>query len=192
MTIKILAFSGSARSDSFNHKLLKVAALGAADSGAEVTNISLGHYALPFYNGDLEIESGLPDNAAALQKLVAESDALLIASPDYNGGYSALLKNTLDWISRPNRQGVSGIDYFANKPVAVVSASPGPMGGTRGHVAIRAVLDKLGMVLIPQSFALRFAHTAFDNRDCLKDAEVDAAVRAVGAALVRTAFKFAA
>jgi NAD(P)H-dependent FMN reductase len=192
MTIKILAFSGSTRRNSFNRKLLGVAIQGAIESGAHVTHIDLSDYPLPLYDGDLESQSGLPAKAEALQKLLSENDALLIASPDYNGGYSALLKNSLDWISRPDSQGRAGLAHIANKPVAVVSASPGPTGGTRGQVAIRGVLDKLGMLVIPQSFALGLAHQAFDELHQLKDTKVDADVRAVGAALVQTAQKMAA
>src|ERR1700760_1974754 len=105
MTIRILAFSGSTRRGSFNQKLLNIAAHGAAEAGANITHISLNDYPLPIYDADLESQSGLPANAEALQKLVAEHDALLIASPEYNGGYTALLKNTLDWLSRPDRTG---------------------------------------------------------------------------------------
>ncbi|HVE06932.1 MAG TPA: NAD(P)H-dependent oxidoreductase [Paraburkholderia sp.] len=189
MTIKILAFSGSARRHSFNQKLLNIAARGAAEAGADITHISLNDYPLPLYHGDLESESGLPANAEALQELVAAHDALLIASPEYNGGYTALLKNTLDWISRPNKTGRAGIVLLADKVAAIVCASPGPMGGTRSQLAIRGVLDKLGMIVIPQSFALGTVHQAFDEDHQLKDAGADAGVRAVGAALARAARK---
>src|SRR5215469_3401412 len=118
MPIKILAFSGSTRRHSLNQKLLDVAALGAIESGAHVTCIHLGDYPLPFYDGDLERQSGLPERAHALQQFVAACDGLLIASPDYNGGYSAVLKNAIDWISRPNSNGQSGLAHLANKPAA--------------------------------------------------------------------------
>jgi NAD(P)H-dependent FMN reductase len=192
MTISILAFAGSIRRDSLNEKLLDIAARGAIESGAEVTRISLGDYPLPLYDGDLERQSGLPRSAAALQELFAGSHAVLIASPEYNGGYSALLKNALDWTSRPDGEGRPGLRCFANKPAAVVTASPGPLGGVRGQTAIRGVLDKLGMVVIPQTFALGLAHEAFDDSNRLKDARAEAGVRAVGATLAETARKLAA
>ncbi|NTX19643.1 NADPH-dependent FMN reductase [Burkholderia cepacia] len=189
MSIKILAFCGSTRSGSFNQKLLEIAAQGALESGAQVTHVHLNDYVLPFYDGDLERESGLPEAAKALQKLVKECDALLIASPDYNGGYSAVLKNSLDWMSRPNGDGRAGLACFADKPAAVLSASPGLLGGSRGHAAIRGALDKLGMLVIPQTFALGSAHEAFDAQRRLKDVRADAMVRAVGSALAQTAVK---
>ena len=126
---------------------------------------------------------------AGLQALLAESDALLIASPDYNGGYSAILKNALDWMSRPDGNGQPGLALFANKAAAGVSASPGPLGGSRGQLAIRGVLDKLGMLVIPQSFSLGTAHEAFDETHKLRDAKVANMVRAVGVALVATVCK---
>ncbi|WP_321910270.1 NAD(P)H-dependent oxidoreductase [Paraburkholderia sp. J11-2] len=187
--MKILAFAGSSRSNSLNQKLLDIAAMAAIEAGAQVTSIHLRDYPLPFYCGDVEAQLGLPERAASLQALLAENDALLIASPDYNGGYSAILKNALDWMSRPSGDGKPGLAHFANKAVAVVSASPGPLGGSRGQLAIRGVLDKLGMLVIPQSFSLGNAHEAFDERHKLKDAKVENMVRAVGVALADTVRK---
>jgi NAD(P)H-dependent FMN reductase len=92
MTMKILAFAGSSRSNSLNQKLLDIAAMAAAESGAQVTSIHLRDYPLPFYCGDLEAKFELPEGAVRLQAMLAESDALLIASPDYNGGYRTILK----------------------------------------------------------------------------------------------------
>ena len=186
MTMKILSFAGSTRSNSLNQKLLDVAVRGAIESGAHVSSIQLRDYPLPFYCGDLEAQSGMPESAARLQTLLAESDALLIASPDYNGGYSSVLKNALDWMSRPSAAGHSGLAHFANKAAAVVSASPGPLGGSRGQLAIRGVLDKLGMLVIPQSFSLGVAHEAFDETDRLRDSRVESMVRTVGVALAET------
>src|SRR4051794_33986708 len=108
MTARILALSGSARRDSLNRRLLEIAIGGARDSGASVTVISLADYPLPLYDGDLEEEQGAPENALALQRLLAEHDGLLIASPEHNGGYTAMLKNAVDWISRTTSTGESG------------------------------------------------------------------------------------
>ncbi|HEX5790218.1 MAG TPA: NAD(P)H-dependent oxidoreductase, partial [Luteolibacter sp.] len=96
----ILAFSGSLRQDSFNHKLAAIAARGARGAGAQVTLIRLRDYPLPLFDEDLEKAKGMPENAAKLKKLFADHDALLIASPEYNGGISAALKNVIDWVSR--------------------------------------------------------------------------------------------
>ncbi|WP_065504417.1 MULTISPECIES: NADPH-dependent FMN reductase [Burkholderia cepacia complex] len=191
MSIRILAISGSTRRDSLNQKLLNVAASGASDAGATVTPVRLSDYELPIYDGDLEAEIGVPARVRALQALVAAHDAVLIATPEYNGGYSALLKNAIDWISRPREDGTAGAALLGGKVAALVSASPGQLGGLRSQVGMRAVLDKLGMLVIPESFALSAAHDAFDAEGQLKDANAGKLVRGVGAALYRTASRHA-
>ncbi|AMB85172.1 FMN reductase [Pseudomonas agarici] len=185
MAVRVLAVSGSARKGSLNQKLLNVVVQGALSAGAEVTVISLSDYPLPFFDSDLEKEQGVPLQALRLQKLFSEHDALLVASPDYNGGYTALLKNAIDWMSRPTLEKVSGLALFANKATAVISASPGPMGGIRSMLAMRGVLERLGAVLIPQTFTLGVAHQAFAENGQLADAQVDGEVKAIGATLVR-------
>jgi len=189
MSLKVLAFSGSSRAESFNRKLLEIAAHGARDAGVEVDVIRLADFELPFYDGDLEAAQGLPASALRLQQMVREHDALLIASPEYNGGYTALLKNTLDWISRPQPDGRSGVALFSGKVAAVISASPGNLGGVRSQIGIRTVLERLGLLVIPESFALAAAHQAFDGDGRPKDANVERLVRAVGTALARTAMR---
>lgn len=187
MTVKVLALCGSTRRDSLNRKLLGVAVRGARDDGGEVTFISLADYPLPLYDGDFEREHGVPDRVRELQRLFAECDALLIASPEHNGGYTALLKNAIDWISRPRESGEPGVLLFAEKAAAVVSASPGPMGGIRSLLGMRGVLEKLGAMVIPPGFFLGFAHTAFTEDSNLADGKADTEVRSVGTALVRVA-----
>jgi chromate reductase len=187
MTIKVLALCGSTRRDSLNRKLLDVAAQGALDEGAEVSFISLGDYPLPLYDADLEKEYGVSGYARALQQQLATHDALLVASPEHNGGYTAMLKNAIDWMSRPTQTGESGVLLFARKAAAVVSASPGPMGGIRSMVGMRGVLEKLGALVIPQGFSLGAAHQAFGADKKFVDDKAGAEVRAVGIALVGVA-----
>ncbi|KER67606.1 FMN reductase [Burkholderia cepacia] len=187
MSVKILAINGSSRRDSLNQKLLRIAANGAAQVGAEVTFAHLADFGLPLYDGDLETDQGIPDGARNLQNLLAGHQGLLVATPEYNGGYTALLKNAIDWISRPRADGSSGVALFAGKAAALISASPGQMGGLRSQTGMRAVLDKLGMVVVPQSFALGSAHEAFDGDDQLNDRQAARLVGEVGASLFRTA-----
>src|SRR5271165_4763264 len=99
-TPRILAFAGSLRKDSFNKKLVQIAVQGARSAGATVTYIDLKDYPLPIYDGDLEAASGIPENGLKLKKLFAEHDGLMIAAPEYNSSISAVLKNTIDWVSR--------------------------------------------------------------------------------------------
>jgi NAD(P)H-dependent FMN reductase len=184
MAIKVLALCGSTRRESLNRKLLEVAARGVYENDGEITFLSPGDYRLPLYEGDFEGEHGVPDDVRNLQRLFAEHDALLVASPEHNGGYTASLKNMIDWISRPLETGEPGVRLFAAKVAAVVSASPGPMGGLRSMLGMRAVLEKLGALVIPQGFSLGAAHLAFAEDGRLSDNKADAEIRLVGARLV--------
>lgn len=174
--IRILALSGSSRRGSLNQKLLDQAALGARAAGAEVTSIRLSDFELPIYDADWEAEYGLPKGAQALIALLARHQGLLIATPEHNAGYTALLKNALDWMSRPN-------GFPSSKVAALISASPGLLGGVKSQLALQIVLSKLGAHVIPESFALGAAHQFFDAEGRLQDANVERAIRAVGAAL---------
>jgi len=186
MIPRILAFSGSGRRDSLNRKLLAIAIGGAKDAGAKVTSVSLLDYKLPIYDGDWEAEHGLPDGARALQAQIAEHQGLLIATPEHNGGYTALLKNTIDWLSRPDGAVATGPLAIAGKTAALISASPGPLGAVRSQLALQISLHKQGVLVIPETFALGTAHLAFDAQGLPKDPKVDVAVRGVGAALARS------
>jgi chromate reductase, NAD(P)H dehydrogenase (quinone) len=187
MPSRILALCGSSRRDSLNQKLLDVAVLGALDAGARVSKARLLDFSLPIYDGDWEAKHGLPEGARALKTLLAKHQALLIATPEHNGGYTALLKNALDWASRPSESDPSGLEVFADKVAALVSASPGASGGIRAQFALQVSLNKLGVMVIPNSFALGIAHQAFDEQRRLKEPSADNRVRGVGADLVQMA-----
>ena len=174
--IRILALSGSSRRGSLNQKLLDQAALGAGAAGAEVTSIRLSDFDLPIYDADWEAEHGLPKGAQALKALLAGHRGLLIATPEHNGGYTALPKNALDWMSRPD-------GFPSGKVAAPISASLGLPGGAKSQLSLQIVLSNLGVHVIPESFALGAAHQCFDAEGGLKDANAEKAVRAVGAAL---------
>lgn len=98
---RILAFAGSARAASFNRQLVTIAAAQTRAAGAEVTLIDLLSFSMPIYNGDDELRTGVPAAGLELRSLITASHGLLMATPEYNGSVSALLKNALDWCSRP-------------------------------------------------------------------------------------------
>jgi chromate reductase, NAD(P)H dehydrogenase (quinone) len=150
-------------------------------------HIRLRDFQLPIYDGDMEAAHGLPQQALELKELLAQHHALLIATPEYNGGYSGLLKNALDWMSRPTQGGPSGLQGFSGMFAALVSASPEALGGLRSQIVLQMTLSKLGLSVIPDAFALSRAHEAFDERGQLKDPTADQLARGVGAALVRRA-----
>ena len=192
MSVRILAFAGSARRDSVNKKLLQVASAGARDAGAEVTIIDLADYPMPLYDGDLEAGEGLPDNAHKLKALFREHHGLLLACPEYNGSITPLLKNTIDWVTRPAGSDEPMLAAFDGKTAALVSASPGTLGGLRGLAHVRQILSGIRVHVIPQQHALARAGNAFDADGGLSDPQTDATVKGIGRALAETTAKLQA
>lgn len=178
-TPKILAFAGSARTGSYNKMLVKVAATGARRAGADVTYVDLRDFAMPVYDADLESREGLPENAVRFKQLMKSHDGLLIASPENNGSYSSLLKNTIDWASR-RYEGESGRTLFAGKVAGIMSAAPGALGGVRGLPILRILLVTLGVIVIPDQRAVPKARDAFTNEGDLKDEKMRDAIHAIG------------
>ena len=165
---RILVFAGSTRAGSYNKALARQAAESLERAGGRPTFIDLRDHPMPLYDGDLEAEQGLPENALVLRRGLAEHDGLLIASPEYNGFLTPLLKNTIDWLSRPH-QGESGLALFAGKLAAVVSASPGGLGGLRSLTLTRQLLTNIGVTVLPDQLAVARAAEAFDDRGRLSD-----------------------
>lgn len=189
--VKLSAFSGSSRKDSFNTKLLVQAVAAARAAGAEVTVVELAAYGMPIYDGDDETASGLPAGAASFKKLLRESDGILIASPEYNSAYSALLKNAIDWASRSGKDEPPG-SVFAGKFAGILSASPGALGGLRGLFALRELLQNLGVAVLPSMQAVGQAAAAFNDDGTLKDEKTAAGVAGVSRGLVATLQKLKA
>jgi NAD(P)H-dependent FMN reductase len=167
--ITILAFAGSTRRDSLTKKLSKVAAAAAEAAGAHVTWIDLKDYPIPLYDGDLEAEQGPGPAVLALLELFRGHDALLVASPEYNGFFPPLVKNTLDWLSRP-REGEERHAAFRNKHVLLLSAARSSNGGARGLQHLRHLFDNFKAHSHAQDYLLPAAHEAFDEQGHLADA----------------------
>jgi len=162
---RILVFAGSTREASFNRRLAMAAARSIGEAGGEATLMELRDHPLPLYDGDLEASAGLPLGVRPLKELFKVHDGLFIASPEYNGSVSAVLKNALDWVSRPAGDEAGTVPY-ANKVVALGAASPGALGGLRGLVHLRAVLQSVGALVLSEQIAVGSAGSAFtpDNR----------------------------
>jgi NAD(P)H-dependent FMN reductase len=184
--IKILAFAGATRKGSLNKKLAKLAAKGAEAAGADVTVIDLRDFQMPLYDGDLESAEGLPEKAREFKKLLVDSDGILIASPEYNSGYSAVLKNAIDWASRTSAEGEPSLLAFTGKYAALLSASPGALGGIRGLYQLRELLQNINVTVMPKMQAIPKAHEAFDEQGALKDEKLSKSVHNIGAELVAT------
>jgi NAD(P)H-dependent FMN reductase len=181
---RILAFAGATRTESWNKKLIRVGAESVRRAGGEVTLIDLRDVAMPLYDGDLEKQEGLPAGARELKRLMLEHDGFLISAPEYNSSISAVLKNAIDWVSRPQPNEPSGV-AFRGKVAALLAASPGNLGGIRGLFTVRQVLTTLGTLVIPTQFGLARANGAFDEDGGLKDAAQQATVDTVASELVR-------
>lgn len=189
-TPKVLVFAGSLRTASFNKRLARIAATAAADAGAEVTMIDLRDYPLPLYDGDIEAGEGLPVNALRLKEFFIASQGVIIACPEYNAGITAVLKNTIDWVSRPHG-GSTGRVPFEGKVVGLCGATPGLMATVRSMDMVRHVLMQLGSLVLANRIGIPRAGDAFDESGALKDPKQAAAVNALAAEVVRVSARLA-
>jgi len=181
----VVVFAGSAREDSFNKKLARLAAAMARDAGANASFLDLRDHPMPLMDEDLEARHGEPAGATSFKNALKACDAFIIATPEHNGTFPALLKNALDWASR-RRAGEARMACFAGKTAAILSASPGQLGGLRAANSLRPQLSHLGTIVIPDQYAVAAAHEAFDADGSLKDPAKADAVRGVVKKLVET------
>jgi NAD(P)H-dependent FMN reductase len=187
-TSKILVFAGSTRAASLHRQLAQRAAEALRRAGMDATFSDLRDYPMPLYDGDLEAGSGVPATAKALKELFREADGFVIASPEYNGSYPALLKNAIDWVSRPE-PGERPLAAFRGKIAAILSASPGPGGGRRGLRQLRELLGMIGVTVIPEEVAIAQAGEAFDGAGGLTRPHDAAALEQLAAGLALAAGK---
>ena len=180
---RILAFAGSTRTESHNKKLVRLGAELARAHGADVTLIDLRDFPMPLYDGELESAEGLPESAKQLKELMKAHSGFLISSPEYNSSISGVLKNAIDWASREG-EGETPLMCFKGKVAAIVSASPGKLGGLRGLVTVRSILANIGVIVLPESLSVGFAHEAFAADGTLKDAQQHKALDRAAARLV--------
>jgi chromate reductase len=178
---KILVIPGSLRTGSLNARLAAVAAHALAKAGAEVTNISLGDFPLPIYDGDLQTRSGVPKNAVNLKRMIGAHHGVLIVTPEYNASVPPLVKNTIDWVTRVQDAHEARGEVFRGRSFAIAAASQSRLGGSRSLAALRLILSACQAMVIPNQLALSFAGDAYDDMDRLKHpADIEAL-----AALVR-------
>ncbi|MCA9303943.1 MAG: NAD(P)H-dependent oxidoreductase [Phycisphaerales bacterium] len=181
--IRVAVISGSLRKGSFNTLLARYVAKHM--EGVTIDEISLAELDLPMFSEDLEAES-FPEAALELKRRMIAADAILIASPEYNGSISGALKNAIDWASRP-REGEAPLACFKGKIGGLLAASPGAIGGLRGLRHVRQILTQLQMHMVPTEFALGTAHAAFDENGDIKDERSASFAKSVGDAVVHVA-----
>lgn len=162
-----------------------LAAEGAAEAGANVSIVSLRDFPMPLYDFDVQCESGLPGPARALKERIRAADGLIIASPEYNGSFSGVLKNAIDWVSRSETQGEPSNAVFAGKTAAICAASPGVFGGIRGLIALRMLLANLGLFVLPDQVTIPNAGALFAADGTCTDGSAANRLRSLGAALAR-------
>ncbi len=164
---KILVFAGSIRSGALSAKLAGHVARELSLMNAESTLISLADYEMPIYNGDLEKDQGVPENAKKLRKMMLAHQGIYIATPEYNASMPALLKNSIDWVSRAKEP---ADNPFKKCTFALGATSDGRFGGYRCLYHLRQSLElALGALVIPEQVAIAGAASAFDERGALKD-----------------------
>ena len=165
--------------------LARLAAGVASGAGAEVRFLDLRELTLPLYDGDLEAQSGLPEGALLLKRLMKESDGFIISAPEYNSSITGVLKNAIDWASRP-APNERPLEPFADKVALLLAASPGAFGGVRGLPMSRLILSNLGTLVLPQQLAIPKANSAFTPEGQLKDPKQQAALASMVNRLIDT------
>jgi NAD(P)H-dependent FMN reductase len=187
-SVRLLFFSGSARTGSFNKKLAHLGAAIAEANGIASTFLDLADYPMPIYNGDLEAADGQPENAKKLKAVMEVHSGIFIASPEYNASITPLLKNAIDWVSHVRTEGDLPAQVFKTRVFALGSASPGGMGGLRSLTTVRQVLELgLGALVLPDQFAVPRAKDAFGEDGHLKNKDQQETFKAVIQKLARAA-----
>lgn len=183
---------GSTREGSFNRMLGKLAVGALEAEGAAVADVDLADFDLPLYSAAREA-GDFPADAERLKQLFAEQDGLLFVSPEYNGSVSPLLKNAIDWASRPTGgESLVALSAYRGKASAVMAASISPFGGLRGLMHLRQILSTIQTLVIPEQVLVPNAHAAFDADGNLVEALPATLVGMTAARLVTVAKALAA
>lgn len=190
MNTRVLVIAGSTREASFSKQLARAACAQLAAAGAQASFIDLRDFPMPLYDGDLEAATGLPPEAVRLRAQMLAHDALVVVTPEYNSSLPAVLKNALDWLSRPHAP-EPGVSPYKGKVAALLSSSPGALGGLRALVHLRQVLQNVGCLVITEQFALGNAGKAFADDGKLADAKQAEGVAGVLNRLVEVSARLA-
>lgn len=187
MSKRILFLSGSTRKDSYNTLLAKAACKIASQKGIDAEFIDLAEYPMPLFDQDIEAESGAPETAKLLKEHFRNADGFFIASPEYNSTITPILKNTIDWLSRPYEKDEPRLVCFDNKAAAICATSPGGLGGLRALDPLRLLLSHINVNVVGQQLAIPSAHEAFDANGDLKSEMHNAIMSSIIDTLARIA-----
>jgi chromate reductase, NAD(P)H dehydrogenase (quinone) len=184
---KLVLISGSLRRESLNSAAIRaVQRVATATPGVDEA-VVLALHRIPFYDGDVEV-AGQPAPLWEARELITEADALIISTPAYNGMFPGVLKNALDWFSRP-----PGRSVLAGRVTAILSASPGPRGGLEAQDGLRAVLARCKADLVEhEPVALRRAESLRDDAGEITDPATLGRIRSLVDATLATVARQAA
>jgi chromate reductase len=160
---KILGISGSNRAESFNSCLLNLVVSKFEPLGLSANIIEATSFGLDFYSAEVEEKHGLPAAVVSLKRALKSVDAILFATPEYNGFPPGILKNMLDWVSRRGQDEKASCEIFSNKPVWVISTSPGKGGGTRAQKFLATQLEYMGANVQKQTVTIGGAREVFSK-----------------------------
>ena len=167
--MKFFVMAASLRRGSLNKKLASSASAWLSrQPGLSIDLADFREFELPVYDGDLEESAGVPEAAVRLAQRISAAQAVVISTPEYNGGMPGAFKNAIDWVSRTEGS------PFDDMPLQLLSASPGALGGARSLWHSRVPLEALGAVVYPGMFGLSAAHQAFSDSGELKDPKTQA------------------
>lgn len=182
----VLVMAASLRRESLNHRLATVVAAALAQQQASVRLVRMSDFPMPVYDGDLEDREGLPAGAVALRQMMQAHDAFVFCCPEYNASIPGAFKNALDWVSRPYGD-EPGLLPYQNKTVALMSASPGALGGLRSLAHVRAILSHVGCLVLAEQFGLPKADQAFDSDGALLSERHQRRISSISERLVQVA-----
>ena len=162
--LRFLVFSASLRTNAFNTRLAKLAALVIEKNGGKVDFANMSEFDCQSFNQDLELSDFHPSGAVEFRKRLLANDAFIISSPEYNASIPGFLKNAIDWVSRFRPQ------PFNEHHALLMSASPSMAGGNRALWSLRIPFEHLGARVFPNMFSLAMAHNAFTSEGNIADA----------------------
>ncbi len=162
-SVRYLVLGASLRRESLNARLAALAARVIQRHGGSVDLAHMRDFDCPSYDQDVQDGEGFPDGAEAFHRRLEATDALVMASPEYNASMAGVVKNMIDWVSRYRPQ------PFNEHHALLMSASPSMVGGNRGLWSLRVPLEHLGARVYPDMFSLARAHEAFDEEGGIAD-----------------------
>ena len=162
---RVLVIAASTRTQSVNRALAQHVHDSLADQGTPAGLVDLGDYEMPLYHADLEVSAGVPDTTRALAARVAAAEVLVIVSPEYNGAFTPLLKNTIDWLTRIDSR------ILAHVTVLLASASPGRGGGANGLAMVAHWMANMGVQVADTTLSVGGAEIGPDSTLSSFDAE---------------------